>query len=88
MNSDPKKTREITYQVGMRKGKIQYNDLGKMTSHQSTHSILDHGFMKWAEMIMWREMSIFPSNSAFFFILMLPVISFSMTLWLVYNLLN
>lgn len=88
MNNDKKKTREITYQVGMRKGRIQYDDLGKMTSHQSEHSLFDHKFMKWVEKIMWKETFVFPAKFVFYLMLLLPVVSFSMTYWLVYRLIN
>jgi hypothetical protein len=87
MGTDKKQTREITYRVGMQKGRIQYDDSGKMLSHQSNHSLIDHKWVKWTEQILWRERFVFPSKFAFFFMLLLPVVSLAMTLWLIINLL-
>jgi hypothetical protein len=74
--------REITYQVGRKRGKMIYSDQGKLTSHQ-TNSILNHPLVHWMERWMWKDVPLFPGKSLYYVLWLLPVVSCTATLWLI-----
>lgn len=88
-SKEPKKElREITYQVGWKRGKIQYND--QVPTHQASvlkvQSTESSKLWQLHLRYIWKRVPVCPSAMALPLLLAVPVISFLLTVFLVYQL--
>ncbi|WP_409345803.1 hypothetical protein [Paenibacillus sp. MBLB4367] len=82
--------REITYQVGWKRGKIQAAENGSPVKNgnpggKTPHFVIETRGAKLLRAI-WRPVPAAPASVSGALLFALPVISFAVTLWLVYRL--
>jgi hypothetical protein len=88
-NGHKKEMREITYQVGRKRGKIQWNDHGNPLTADA--ELGNHAPSKLWELLQrfaWRAAPILPSFLLLPFMYALPAVIFVLTIVLVYSLVH
>ncbi|MEK8130615.1 hypothetical protein WMW72_22165 [Paenibacillus filicis] len=94
MEPEQKKNREITYQVGWKRGKItlakpdhaSIPDLPQ-TSDSSERAIQESPLQAWNRMVLWRKAPV-PGNAVVLTVCLfaLPAVLFTLFVWAVYEL--
>lgn len=79
---DHKKT-QITYRIGMKRGKINYDERGKVTSHQLSHALSEIKAVNRIERFLWSQAPLFPAAVAYVLLSLFPVAAIVALGWLI-----
>jgi hypothetical protein len=80
------KQREITYQIGWKKGKIQIHDLSDTAKEEESSDLTKNMLFRLHERFIWRVTSAAPKSWLFSLLFLLPALVFFLTFVLVYQL--
>lgn len=91
MDPEHKTEREITYKVGWKRGKIKMNQSNNTMNEQPNEAAVTSFptgavWHLWNERWLWREARVLPGSVLRAMLYVFPVITFGISLWLVYRL--
>jgi hypothetical protein len=82
------KQREITYQIGWKKGKIERHEPGKPSVDDGKNELTASKLFRLHERLVWRPVWAAPKSWLFPLLYLLPALLFLLTFVLVFNLSN
>jgi hypothetical protein len=80
------KEREITYQIGWKKGKIHMHDLSVTAEDAESSELTQNRLFNLHERFIWRVTPAAPKSWLFPLLFLLPALAFLLTFVLVYQL--